>query len=219
MERNRPNSAPRIPAIVHTAAHSIAQRKFIAAVFPTLATIALLSIISFVILMLSSCTSSIPSAKRPAPVAKKNVASAVAKPLLPEGWADITSRSKQPQIIQWIVNREYSATMVLRELQTDSLTMRELMKEGMNVVAEISLRGKVPHDDADFRVTRVPELAVGKRKISSYVFTERGLLRRVAVFIRQNRIMELELMQEQSGAAFDELTGDLLEFAGMVQDR
>ncbi len=219
MERNRPNSAPRISTVVHFAAHLIAQRKILAATFPTLATIALFLIISIVMLMLSSCSSSIPPSKRPAPVAKKNVPSAIAKPLLPEGWADITSRSKQPQIKQWIVNREYSATMVLKELQTDSLTLRELMKEGMNVVAEISLRGKVSQDDADYRVTRVPSMMDGKRKISSYVYTERGLLRRVAVFVKQDRYMELELMQEQSGASFDELTGALLEFAGMVQDR
>lgn len=191
----------------------------LAATFPTLATVSLFLITGIVMLMLSSCSSSIPQSNRPAPVAKKNVPSAIAKPLLPEGWADITSRSKQPQIIQWIVNREYSATMVLRELQTDSSTSRMLMKEGLNVVAEISLRNKVSKDDADLRVTRVPAMTEGKRRISTYVYTERGLLRRVAVFMKRERFMELELMQEQSGAAFDELNGDLLEFAGMVQDR
>ena len=74
-------------------------------------------------------------------------------------------------------------------------------------------------NDADLRVTRVPAIAEGKRRISTYVYTERGLLRRVAVFLKRERFMELELMQEQSGAAFDELNGALLEFAGMVQDR
>lgn len=141
------------------------------------------------------------------------------RPLLPEGWADITSRSKLPQIKQWIVNRNYSATMVLRELQTDSSTFGDLMKEELNLIAEISLRGKVPQDDADYRVTRVPTVIDEKRKFSSYAYSEKGLLRRVVVFRKQNRFLELELIQEQSGAQFDGLTEDLLEFASMLYDR
>lgn len=138
--------------------------------------------------------------------------------MLPEGWADITSRAKIPQIKQWIVNREYSATMVLRELQTDSTTSQLLAKEDLIFIAGISMRGNVPQDDPDYRVTRVPA-ADAKRRSASYVYSERGLLRRVVVFRKQNRIMELELMQEQPGAQFDGLTDDLMEFTGMLLDR
>lgn len=178
-------------------------------------------LIPILAVMLSSCSSSVPVSKRTTSSVKKNPPAPVTvmRPLLPEGWADITSRSKLPQIKQWIVNREYSATMVLRELQTDSSTFSDLMKEEIDLVAGISLRGKVPQDDADFRVTRVPTVIDAKRKFSSYAYSERGLLRRVVVFRKQNKYLELELMQEQSGAQFDALTEDLLEFAAMLYDR
>ncbi|MEI7907805.1 MAG: hypothetical protein WCI84_10670, partial [Bacteroidota bacterium] len=145
--------------------------------------------------------------------------SASVKSFLPEGWADITSRSKQSQIKMWIVNRDFSATMVLRELQTDSTTQQLLFREEMTLIATISLHGKIPENNPDFRVTRVPSLIDAKRNISSYAYTENGLLRRVVVFKRENRLMELELMQEHLSAEFDALTNDLTAFAVTLYDR
>lgn len=176
--------------------------------------------LTFVGIMLSSCSSSIPEPHYiPSPAKKHTITAPAVKPLLPEGWADITSRSEQPQIRMWIVNREYSATMVLRELQTDSATQQLLFREEMNLIATISLHGKVPENDPAFRVTRVPSMIDGKRNLSSYAYSEKGLLRRVVVFQKQNKLMELELMQEQSTADFEALTNDLIAFAVTLVDR
>lgn len=169
--------------------------------------------------MLASCSSAVAPPKRTVPITKKIPTASAARQQLPDGWADITSRSHRPQIVQWIVHREYTATMVLKELHADPETMREVLKEGMNCAAEISMRGKIPPDDSDIRVTRVPAMADGPRSISTYVYSERGLLRRVAVFEKKGRLMELELMQEQSGASFESLSEAHLQFARMIQDR
>ncbi len=221
MERNNPSAVPHgITGIIPVVIRSAQRGSFsLTTVHPLRYFSAF--ILAVGILFLSSCSSSLPASKRKAPVVKKTppVTITVATQLLPEGWADITARAKQPQILQWIVNRNYSATMVLKALHTDSVTFGELSKEEMNVVAEISLRGKVPQNDADFRVTRVPTVTDTKRKFSSYAYSERGLLRRVVVFRKQNRFMELELLQEQSGTQFDEMSNDLLQFAGMLYDR
>jgi len=140
------------------------------------------------------------------------------RPPLPDGWADITSRSKQPQIKQWLINRDYSGTMVLREFQGDAATLRQLMAEEVTVAAGISLRAKVPENHPDLRVTRVPTVIDQKRNLVSYAYSEKGLLRRVVVFRKQGTIMELELMQEQSSAEFDGLTNDLVAFAVLLYD-
>ncbi len=168
-------------------------------------------------LFLSSCSSSIPESRTTAPPAKKTTPSTPAtKQLFPEGWTDITSQAKQPQIKLWLVNSDYSATMVLRELQTTSPTV---LKEEMNLVATISLHSKIPDNDTDYRVTRVPAIIDMKRDFSSYVYLEKGLLRRVVVFKKQDKLMELELMQEHSSADFDTLTNDLMLFATTLYER
>lgn len=171
-------------------------------------------------LFLSSCSSSIPLSKPAAQPFKKNTPDAVVvKQFLPEGWADITSKSKQPQIKYWLVNRNNSATMVLRQIQTDSASQKSLMNEDLNVVTNISLLSKLPENNSGYRVTRVPKVIDTKRNFFSYAYTENGLLRRVIIFTKQQKLFELELMQERSSSEFDELTNDLVTFAITLYDR
>lgn len=166
---------------------------------------------------LSTCSSSIPESRTASPPTKKTAPSVpTPNQFLPDGWADITTQSKQPQVKLWLVNRDYSATMVLRELQTTSKT---LVDEEMNLVATISLHSKITDNDTDHRVTRVPAIIDMKRNFSSYAYLDKGLLRRVVVFKKQGRLMELELMQEHSSAEFDTLTNDLVTFATTLYER
>ncbi|NUN69421.1 MAG: hypothetical protein HUU02_06885 [Bacteroidetes bacterium] len=179
-------------------------------------TILSLSVLSFI---LASCT---PPAAEPrySPPPKRTVSSpAPERPALPEGWADITARSKQPQIKLWLINRDYSGTMVLREFQGDASALRPLLSDEMMLAASLSLRSKVPENDPDFRVTRVPAVIDRKRNLISYAYSEKGLLRRVVVFRSMGKLMELELMQEQAAAEFDLLTNDLVTFAARWYDR
>lgn len=170
-------------------------------------------------LALSSCFSTIPEPKYIAPVKKTAAPVPVSRPYLPDGWADITSKAKRPEIKLWLINRDYSGTMVLRELQSDSGTVKSLQSEEINLVAAMSLRSKIPENNPDFRVTRVPSVIDLKRNLASYVYTQNGLLRRVVVFRKQGTILELELMQEQAAAEFDALTNDLVSFATTLYER
>lgn len=109
--------------------------------------------------------------------------------------------------------------MVLRVFQGDTAALRQLTAEELTVAGGLSLRAKVPENHPDFRVTRVPTVIDHKRKLVSYAYSEKGLLRRVVVFRKNGTIMELELLQEQSSAEFDGLTNDLVAFAVQLFDR
>lgn len=171
-------------------------------------------------IFLSSCSSTIPSALPVASTAKKNPPTVtVAKQLIPAGWADITVRSERPEIKYWLINRTNSATMVLREFQIDSLSQQSLMNEDVNVMAKISLFSKLPENNSDYRITRVPAVIDAKRNFISYVYSEKGLLRRVVMFKKQQKYFELELIQEHSSEEFDDLTDELLTFAATLFDR
>lgn len=170
-------------------------------------------------LILSSCFSPM-SEPRYHPAPKNTAAPApVNRPFLPDGWADITSRAKQPQIKLWLINRDYSGTMIMKELLPDAETQKTLQAGEMNLVATMSMRMKIPENDPDFRITRVPTVIDMKRNIASYAYTQKGLLRRVVVFKKQESILELELLQEQPSAEFDALTIDLVNFATTLYER
>ena len=164
------------------------------------------------IIFLSSCSSTLPISEpryTPKPIRKTN-STVVAKQFLPDGWADITSKSKQQQIKLWAVNRDYSATLVIKELYVDSVSQKKLLSEEMNVIATISLHSKVDEQNSTFRVTRVPVIIDTSRNFSSYVYSENGLLRRVVIMKKLNKLFEVELLQEQSSVEFESFTNDLL---------
>jgi hypothetical protein len=161
--------------------------------------------------VLSSCSSSLPEKKYIKPAPQKDAV--VVRQFLPPGWANITSKSNRTEIKYWLVNRDFSATMVLRELQTDSSSQKIAKNGELIIAANISLLSKIPDNNSDYRVTRVPENIDTKRNFLSYAYSEKGLLRRVIVFKKQLQLFELELMQERSSSEFDELTNDLISFA------
>lgn len=125
---------------------------------------------------------------------------------LPDGWADITEKANLPEIKRWLVNRDYSATIVLKELQADDSTKKILLQEELCTVARISLQLKVGENAGERRVTRIPERMNGAS--CSYVYEEKGLLRRVIVYKTGKGFFELELMQENQSANFESLTND-----------
>lgn len=170
-------------------------------------------------LYLTSCFSTVPEPKFIEPPKRTAAPAPAVRRYLPDGWADITSRAKRPEIKLWLINREYSGTMVLRELQSPAETQKFLLAEEINTIAMMSLRSKVPENHPDYRVTRTPSVIDMKRNFSSYAYTEKGLLRRVVVFRKQGVILELELLQEQYAAEFDTLTNDLVSFATTLYER
>lgn len=168
-------------------------------------------------LLLASCGTTIPEPRFSPPL--KRIPSVAARPFLPDGWADITNKAKLPQVKLWLVNREFSGTMVLRELQMDDATQQQLRNEPAQLLAALSLRSKVQENDPDVRVTRVPSVIDVKRELVSYAYTQKGLLRRVVVFRKKDAVLELELLQEQPSAEFDVLTADLVTLAVRLYEK
>ncbi|MBI2429399.1 MAG: hypothetical protein HYV29_11510 [Ignavibacteriales bacterium] len=149
-----------------------------------------------------SCASTKPLPK----FSKQSPKIPTAQQQLPDGWADITEKSKLPAIKKWFVNRDYSATIVLKELQSDDSTRKTLALEDICTAARISLQLKVGEFAGERRVTRIPERINGSS--CSYVYEEKGLLRRVIVYKNGKGFFELELMQENQSVDFERLTTD-----------
>ena len=141
----------------------------------------------------------------------------VSQPQLPNGWADITDKSKLLSIQKWFVNRDYSATIVLKELQADDSTRKILMQDDICIAAKISLQLKVGEFAGERRVTRIPERTNGVS--CSYVYEERGLLRRVIVYKNGKGFFELELMQENHSADFELLTNEQMNMLKVLNQK
>lgn len=164
-------------------------------------------------LFLFSCTSTKPLPKYSKQIQKQ----VVVQPQLPHGWADITDRSKFFAMRKWFVNRDHSATIVLKELQSDNSTRKILVREDICTVAKVSLQLKVAEFEGERRVTRVPERI--NNSSCSYVYEEKGLLRRVIVYQDGNGFFELELIQENQSADFETLTNEQLSILKVLNKK
>lgn len=160
--------------------------------------------------LLVSCSSTKPLPR----YSKQPPKHVVSQPQLPDGWADVTGKSKLPSIQKWFVKRDYSATIVLKELQADDSTRKILLQEDICTAAGISLQLKVGEFPGERRVTRIPERINGTS--CSYVYEEKGLLRRVVVYRHGKGFFELELMQESQSTDFEALTNEQLGLLKVV---
>jgi hypothetical protein len=188
--------------IVSSTRRTITQKSFFIALFFNKVFVPAASVVSLLFMFSCSSTKPVPKYSKQKPVQQ------VVHQHLPDGWADITEKAKLPEIKRWLVNRDYSATIVLKELQADDSTKKILMLEDLCTVARISLQLKVGEFAGERRVTRIPERIDDAS--CTYVYEEKGLLRRVIVYKNGTGFFDLELMQENQSADFETLTNEQL---------
>lgn len=161
------------------------------------------------------------SSTRPLPRYSKTPSSApaVRPSIYPNGWTDITDNKIMPSLALMLVNSDSSAVMTVRELQMDDSTRTVLLKENACTTAWISLQLKIAERSDERRVTRTPERINGNGNGCSYVYDEKGLLRRVIVFYNKKRFFELELRQERLAVSFEQLTKDQFEVLKVLRNQ
>ena len=137
--------------------------------------------------------------------------------VFPDGWIDITASSKISSISLWLVRQDFSASIIFKEIQTDASTRKIFFNEDICVAANISLRLKMADESPRKRITKVPELSTEIKGSCMYVYEVQGILRRVIVFRKQNKIYESEMMRENSSKSFEELTIDQINIIRQFQ--
>ncbi|MEW6060869.1 MAG: hypothetical protein AB1600_02900 [Bacteroidota bacterium] len=134
----------------------------------------------------------------------------------PDGWTEIADKTLAPSYELMLVNGDSSAVMVVRELQMDDSTRTALKKENACMAAWISLQLKLAERSDERRITRTPERINGNGIACSYVYDEKGLLRRVIVFHNKRGFFELELLPERLTDNFEQLTKDQFEVLNVL---
>jgi hypothetical protein len=126
----------------------------------------------------------------------------------PPGWDDVTGRSAVPSVTLWLVNNDRAASMAVRSLTVDDSAQVLLFKEDICTIGHLSLRLRMEERQNGRRITRAPERFNGTVDYCSYMYEDNGLLRRVIVFRKKDKIFELELLQEGHEQDFQTLMSD-----------
>ena len=109
---------------------------------------------------------------------------------VPEGWFYSSEDTLAPSYLAWIVKEDFSAALTVKELHLDQLTIKRVQKEGIELLARISMAFQV-QDMAGREAELQPRpFKMRNREYCGYEFADGALRKRVVVFAVRGRYYE-----------------------------
>jgi hypothetical protein len=109
---------------------------------------------------------------------------------VPSGWFKSTDDSLAPALSVWLLKEDLSATVIVRELNVDSLTAMRIRSEGLKLLAILSAGYQGLNIEKD--IFNLKDYSDGGKKYCSYEIGLENNRRRVVVFKAFNRFYECE---------------------------
>ncbi len=112
--------------------------------------------------------------------------------LVPQGWFASTGDSLAPALSAWLVKEDFSAVLTLRELQLDQLSSKRVEKEGLELLARISMA--MHHSDSSMTeiVVLPKEYSMHDRRFCGYEVHNGDRQERIVVFSAGGKYYESE---------------------------
>jgi hypothetical protein len=108
---------------------------------------------------------------------------------IPQGWFCSSEDSLAPALIVWLLKEDYSASINIQELRLDQLTAKRVEKEGIKLLAELSLATR--QDSVKEKFTdSLKEFKIRGKEFCSYEIKENGNRTRVVVFSAKGKFYE-----------------------------
>lgn len=115
---------------------------------------------------------------------------------IPLGWFASNDPSLAPQYLFWLIKDDYSGTITLQEIKVDGATEQRIKKEGLKLLAEISMAFKKESTDR-FLLTKPVELfTINTNSYSGFDYYSNSTISRtrVVVFKMGSRYFEATAM-------------------------
>ena len=109
---------------------------------------------------------------------------------VPQGWFYASQDTLGAGLAAWVVREDFGAALAVKELHLDALTIKRVQKEGLNLLASVSLSfqsGGKKHIEVELYPK---EFTIKNRKYSGYEFNEGITHKRVVVFSAGGRYFE-----------------------------
>jgi hypothetical protein len=124
---------------------------------------------------------------------------------IPQGWFYASEDTLAPSLLAWVVKEDYSASLTLKELRLDRLTEKRVEKEGLKLLANISMAYQ-NEGGADNIDVAPREFSLRGRDYCGYELQAGGERRRFVVFSAKGRYFECGAMPMKGAWTSDDLT-------------
>ncbi|MFI5252911.1 MAG: hypothetical protein ACHQQQ_10840 [Bacteroidota bacterium] len=126
--------------------------------------------------------------------------------LIPEGWFYSSEDTLAPSAIAWIVKDDFSATLSVQELHLDQLTKTRVDKEGLELLANISLSSQDESHSVLNDEHKPRKFKMRGREFCGYELTGQNLSKRVVVFSVNGRYYECIAMPVKGAPQHEEIS-------------
>ena len=111
--------------------------------------------------------------------------------LIPQGWFSPSEDTLASAQLAWLLKDDFSAVLTIHELHPDRLAFSRVQKEGLTLLANISLA--MHSDDASSTIVVQPkEFSMSEKKFCGYEIRDNGKQKRVIVFAMSGKFYESE---------------------------
>jgi len=109
---------------------------------------------------------------------------------VPEGWFTSTEDTLAPALTVWLIKEDFSAVLTIKELKLDQLTIQQVKKEGLELLARLSSRFQT--ENIPGQTIAPQEFEVRGKKYCSYEIGAGSQRKRMVVFTSGGKYYECE---------------------------
>jgi len=110
---------------------------------------------------------------------------------VPHGWFCSTDDTLAPALAAWLIKDDFSASLSIRELKLDPLTIKNVQNDGLSLLASISCG--MNGSGTPFRDNQLQEFSYGDKRYAGYEIGSGTQGRRIVVFSSRGKYYECEI--------------------------
>ena len=109
---------------------------------------------------------------------------------VPQGWFTSTEDTLAPALAVWLIREDFSAALTMKELKLNPLTIQQVKKEGLELLARLSSRFQA--ENISGQTITPQEFEIRGKKYCSYEIGAGSERRRIVVFAAGGKYYECE---------------------------
>jgi hypothetical protein len=117
---------------------------------------------------------------------------------IPAGWFSPSGDTLAPALVAWLVTDDYSSSISMREILLDATARRRIAKEGMPLLAMLSISFRGEKTAAE-PAQSTSAFTMNGRQYGSYESAAAGVRSHIVVFSRGGKYYECEAKQHRAG--------------------
>ena len=124
---------------------------------------------------------------------------------IPQGWFSSAEDTLAASLVAWLIKEDFTATITIRELKLDKLSMQRVSKDGIGLLAHVS--AGLQDGNPSISLIDPEEFEIQGKKFCSYEANNSIGRKRVVIFKAKDKFYECEVHPLKNRWTADDVKG------------